>query len=123
MPGFVIEMSVAHVPSVAGGTGSMWPAPGIIRAWKRDAVTVIRICVEVTPAVAVPPPVTVRVTVLEPGVPKACCTVRPVSVGPPFTAHENVAAVSGSVAVKPMARPASASQFPLNWFWVAPVSV
>ena len=38
-------------------------------------------------------------------------------------AQANVAAVSGSVAVNVIGRPASASQFPLNWFCVAPTIV
>ena len=67
VPGFATEMSVAHVPSVAGGTGSMCPAPGIIRAWNRGAVTVMRMVVDVTPVVVVPPPVTARLTEREPG--------------------------------------------------------
>ncbi len=105
----------------------MCPAPGIIRAWKLGGVTVIRMTVEVTPVVVVPPPVTVRLTVREPGEVKANWTVRPLK-GPaglvePEGVHANVAAASGSVAASVMVRPASTSQLPLNWFWVAPVKV
>src|SRR5437879_7676331 len=122
-----MEMSVAHVPSVAGGTGAICPAPEIIRAWNRGGVTVIRITVEVTPVVVVPPPVTVRLTEREPGDVNANWTVRPLK-GPAGLVeadgvHENVAPVSGSVAASVMARPASTSQLPLNWFWVAPVKL
>jgi hypothetical protein len=93
-------------------------------AWNRGGLTMNRICVDVSPAVVVPPPVTVKVTVREPGEVNVCCTVRPVRVGPPLeTAQENVAAGSNSVPVNVTALPASTSQLPLNWFRVAPDNV
>ena len=83
-----------------------------------------RIWVDETPDVRVPPPVTDRVAVRPPVPEKAYWTVLPLSVGPPFEkTQEKVAAGSGSLAAKVIVRPDSASQFPLNWFCVAPVSV
>jgi hypothetical protein len=97
-------------------------------AWNRGGLTTNRICVDVSPAVVMPPPVTVKATVREPGEVNANVASRVVNgpggfVAPPDTAQENVAALSASVACRVIARPASASQIPLNWFTVAPVTV